>query len=402
MDSITHIIVGAAAGQLIAGRKYGMRPMIWGAIGGSFPDIDVISGFWLNPVESVLAHRGFTHSILCMMFISPLLAYLVVKFYEKKIQLHKGFRFFISSFLLIVALLTGFLFNLIFYSTSIFLFIPFLIFTIWAGFKVLRIFRGYVVEEPQAIEVKFKDAWLIFFLTLCTHLFLDSCTAYGTGLFEPFTHARVSFNNISVADIFFTIPAAILLIIGIIRYKNFLFIKLSLFWCGVYLAFTGVNAAHINSVFTQSLDKQQIKVSQKIVSPSILNNFLWYTVAEGDTAFYFAQYSLFDKEAKVNEFIPLPKAWNLLSQEDFKDKDIGLLNRFSQGYYNLCKDDKGKLQWNDLRFGFMGKKQFTASDYIFKFNLEKNNAGWIVKENSGPQKPISEIWPVFWQRVWGK
>lgn len=401
MDSITHIIVGAAAGQLIAGRKYGMRPMIWGAIGGSIPDIDVISGFWLNPVEAVLAHRGFTHSILNMLLMTPILAFLVLKFYEKKIQFHKGFRFFVASFLLIVAMITGLLFNLIAYSTSIFLFIPFLLFTIWAGFKILRIFRSYVLEDPEPVQIIYKDALLIFFLTLFSHLLLDSCTAYGTGLFEPFTHARISFNNISVADIFFTIPAAFLLIIGIIRYQSFLFIKLSLGWCGIYLALTVLNASHMDKTFTDSLEAYQIKVSNKIVSPSILNNFLWYTVAEGDTAFYFSQYSLFDQSAFAKEFITLPKSWNLLTKQDFQNKDISLLNRFSQGYYNLCKGDNGQLQWNDLRFGFMGQKVFTASDYVFKFNLEKKKNTWLIKENSGPQKPISEIWPVYWKRVWG-
>jgi inner membrane protein len=74
MDSITHIVVGATTAYLIGGKKYGKRAMIWGAIGGSLPDIDVVSGLWLDPDTSLMAHRGITHSILFLLCISPILA----------------------------------------------------------------------------------------------------------------------------------------------------------------------------------------------------------------------------------------------------------------------------------------------------------------------------------------
>ena len=43
--------------------------------------------------------------------------------------------------------------------------------------------------------------WLLFFgLQLFVHIFLDAFNAYGTGWFEPFSHYRVSFNVLFVAD----------------------------------------------------------------------------------------------------------------------------------------------------------------------------------------------------------
>lgn len=400
MDSITHIVVGAATGQLLAGKKYGRRAMIWGAIGGSLPDIDVFASNWLDRIDTFLSHRGITHSILFMILISPLLAYLAKQFYDRDLHKHKGFRLFISCFLMIIGLGVGFLINLMAYASSVFLLILSIPLTIWGGILILRIFRDYVVEEHASLDVKFKDLWLIYFVTLATHLFLDTCTTYGTGLLEPFNNGRFTLNNISVADLFFTIPALILLVIGILRYRDLLFIKLSLGWCCIYLVLTFMNGVYMNKVFTSSLESHQIHSGKKLVSPSILNNFLWYTVAEGDTAFYFGQYSLFDNTASVKDFITLPKHWELVPKNEFS-YDLKTLERFSQGYYNMCLDDKNQIHWNDLRFGFMGEKKYNCDDYVFRFILKKENGIWKAHENREMKKSISEIWPVYWKRVKG-
>jgi membrane-bound metal-dependent hydrolase YbcI (DUF457 family) len=38
--------------------------MFLGAVAQSVPDIDFIASFWTSTSENLLAHRGFTHSIL--------------------------------------------------------------------------------------------------------------------------------------------------------------------------------------------------------------------------------------------------------------------------------------------------------------------------------------------------
>ncbi|WP_315817348.1 metal-dependent hydrolase [Paraflavitalea speifideaquila] len=48
--------------------------------------------------------------------------------------------------------------------------------------------------------------WTLFFaLEMLVHVVLDACNAYGTGWFEPFSHYRVSFNLLFVADPLFSI-----------------------------------------------------------------------------------------------------------------------------------------------------------------------------------------------------
>ncbi len=48
--------------------------------------------------------------------------------------------------------------------------------------------------------------WLLFFgSVIFIHIFIDAFNNYGVGWFEPFSHKRISFNAIYVADPFFSI-----------------------------------------------------------------------------------------------------------------------------------------------------------------------------------------------------
>ena len=48
MDSLTQIVLGAAVGEAVAGRKLGAKAALWGAIGGTLPDLDVFLRFLKN------------------------------------------------------------------------------------------------------------------------------------------------------------------------------------------------------------------------------------------------------------------------------------------------------------------------------------------------------------------
>ena len=70
MDSLTQITLGAACGELVLGKKIGNRAMMWGAIGGTIPDLDVLANFMLTDVEALAFHRGISHSFF-FAIISP-------------------------------------------------------------------------------------------------------------------------------------------------------------------------------------------------------------------------------------------------------------------------------------------------------------------------------------------
>lgn len=76
MDSLTQIVLGAAVGQVVAGRQIGNRAMLYGAIAGTIPDLDVIASNFTDTVSALEIHRGFTHSILFSVLFAPVFGYL--------------------------------------------------------------------------------------------------------------------------------------------------------------------------------------------------------------------------------------------------------------------------------------------------------------------------------------
>ena len=42
MDSLSQLVLGAAVGEAVLGRKLGNKAILWGAIGGTIPDLDVL------------------------------------------------------------------------------------------------------------------------------------------------------------------------------------------------------------------------------------------------------------------------------------------------------------------------------------------------------------------------
>ncbi|AGC75267.1 inner membrane protein [Nonlabens dokdonensis] len=82
MDSLTQIVLGAAVGEAVLGNKVGNKAMLYGAIAGTIPDLDVLASHFTDTVTALSMHRGFTHSIVFSVVFAPILGWLVSR-YEK-------------------------------------------------------------------------------------------------------------------------------------------------------------------------------------------------------------------------------------------------------------------------------------------------------------------------------
>ena len=98
MDSLTQIVLGAAVGEAVLGRKIGNKAMLYGAIAGTIPDLDVLAAHFTDTVTTLEIHRGFTHSLLFTLLFSPILAYLVSK-YERYKKVKDWFWLFFWAFI---------------------------------------------------------------------------------------------------------------------------------------------------------------------------------------------------------------------------------------------------------------------------------------------------------------
>lgn len=83
MDSLTQMVLGAAVGEAVLGKKAGNKAMLYGAIAGTIPDLDVVVGKFLDPLTALEIHRGFSHSIVFFLLLSPV-AGLIISRIERR------------------------------------------------------------------------------------------------------------------------------------------------------------------------------------------------------------------------------------------------------------------------------------------------------------------------------
>lgn len=81
MDSLTQIVLGAAVGEAVMGRKVGNKAMLYGAIAGTIPDLDVLASHFTDTTRALAFHRGFTHSIVFSILFAPVFGW-IVNLYE--------------------------------------------------------------------------------------------------------------------------------------------------------------------------------------------------------------------------------------------------------------------------------------------------------------------------------
>jgi inner membrane protein len=320
MDSITQIVLGAACGEIALGKKIGNKAILFGAIGGTIPDLDVLIGklFYTNEIDSLAFHRGIMHSI---------------------------------PFAIVGALIFGFL-----------------------SYKVYD--YGYLRRGTTSL----KDWIWLFFLSILTHPILDSFTPYGTQLFLPFSDYRVAFNNIAVVDPLYTLP--LLLCVSITMFfnrknsKRKTWTKAGLYLSSAYMIFTIGNKLYVDHFFKTSFNQAKINYSRFSAQPTILNNFLWYAVAETDKNYTVSFYSIFDDTNTPLNFINIPKNHKLL---DVDHPDIKTLRWFSNEFYTLSILNN-KIIYKDLRYPLLDVRDSTSS--LFSFELIKEGNRWNTKSLS--------------------
>lgn len=99
MDSLTQAVLGAAIHGAVIGRKQGRRALIYGAILGTLPDLDVVISY-PDPVSAMTYHRGFSHSLIVLTAFSFLLAWLLTKF--RPSPHYSGKRLFLAIWLVLM------------------------------------------------------------------------------------------------------------------------------------------------------------------------------------------------------------------------------------------------------------------------------------------------------------
>jgi len=89
MDSVTQALLGAAVGNATLGRRVGSKAAVWGAVLGTFPDLDVVYPY-TDAVSAFTWHRGPSHSIFVLAALTPLVVWLILKLHPATADDRRG------------------------------------------------------------------------------------------------------------------------------------------------------------------------------------------------------------------------------------------------------------------------------------------------------------------------
>jgi inner membrane protein len=89
MDSLTQLALGAAVGEAVLGHRVGRKAALWGGICGTLPDLDVLIPF-ADPVADFTYHRSFSHSLLVLALLTPLVVWLIRRVHPQEARYRTG------------------------------------------------------------------------------------------------------------------------------------------------------------------------------------------------------------------------------------------------------------------------------------------------------------------------
>lgn len=231
MDSLSHIVIGAAIGETFLGKKIGRWGMLLGAIAKSVPDFDLFYTGLSDPRAYMCEHRAHTHSLIIEVLYAIPIAWILVKLFKEKV-----------SFKLMLAFMLACLWghSLLDWCTNF-------------GTQLLLPFtnENYSLNTIAIVDILFT---------------LPMLGLVVTAIFYKKNAER--------------------------RYK---LSRATLIYCGVYLCLTFVNKWQANEVAQASITKNNIPSTTFMTNPTMLNNILWYAVASNDSHIFIGEYSLLYK-----------------------------------------------------------------------------------------------------------
>lgn len=256
-------------------------------------------------------------------------------------------------------------------------------------------------RRPHDVSMK---SWIGFFgVQMLVHIFIDAANVYGTGWFEPFSHLRISFNTMFVADILFSIvPGIIALILlfmhrGNAKRKKYAIVAVS--WCAFYFLISAAFKLKVENSLKDDFATQKIDYRRHFTTPVPLNNMLWYVVAENDSGYYIGYRSVFDNKrpTKFHYFLRQQQLLNLIRDKD----EVDLLIRFSKGYYTL-EQHGDTITFNDLRFQQVAGWYNPSAPFVFHYYLENPEGNDMVIQRGRFTGWNMAVVKNLWRRIRGK
>ncbi|MFD1094842.1 metal-dependent hydrolase [Salegentibacter chungangensis] len=311
MDSLTQIVLGAAVGEAVLGKKVGNKAMLYGAIAGTIPDLDSFAGYFTDTISAIEIHRGFTHSIVFSVLFAPVFGWLISKIERKSAATWKNW-----SWLMFWGLFTHPLLDA---------------HTTW----------GTQLFWPLDLRLAYKNIFVIDPLyTLPFMVFLILAMRQ-----KRTSEKRRKYNNLGL------IISSIYLLVITPALKAYTYFK-----------------------FSDALEEQKIEYSRIDTRPSPFNTILWSANVETEDSYLIGDYSIFDTKPisfesypknrqllagledkrNIQRIIDISQGWYTIAEQNdqlyFNDLRFGLLDpnaedpHFTFSYKLIEKDGEVNIE----------------------------------------------------------
>lgn len=259
VDSLSQIVLGAACGELILGKKIGNKAQLIGAIAGTIPDLDVLlNPFFSDEIVKLQIHRSYSHSMFVHLILALPFSWLTYRIFKRKIEFKTWYWLWTAGFIT---------HTLLDCCTTY-------------GTQLLLPFTNYLVGFNNiAVLDPFWTIPFMIFLIVCLFIKRDN-------------PKRIKFAWAGVG------------------YGLF------------YMAYTLVNKYNVHDTLTTDLRAKNIRYNELSTSPSIMNNWLWAGIATTQDSIYLADYSVLQRENEI-EWVAYPRHLELLENHPAqKDIDV--------------------------------------------------------------------------------
>lgn len=267
-----------------------------------------------------------------------------------------------------------------------------------AGLSVATLFTWMICKWKFP---KYKTAltYLVFW-ALATHILLDCFTSWGTQVFWPFDQ-RVAWNSIFIVDPIYTLFLFLPLVIALFLKSSKKIQKMmisGLFLSSLYLLLAVGIKMKLNQQFEKIYQSHHLDVLKYTTRPSPFNILLWTSTAELEDQYCFSMSSLLDSRLDTRVFY-IKKNHHLL--KGFLNEDVRELLAYTKGYFSVEKIEDGIII-HDLRYGLMGDPHLNKQQFVFSYELRKNeNQGIDLKVINPRPKNSRQLIKQLWDRLKG-
>ncbi len=275
MDSLTQIVLGAAVGEAVLGSKAGNKALLYGAIAGTIPDLDVLVGNFTDTITATEMHRGFSHSIVFAFIAAAVLGQLTAM-----VEARKNLGWKPWAWLFFWAIFTHPLLD---------------IFTTWGTQLLWPLDNRLALNSIFVIDPLYT---LPFLGCVIAVLFLRRGSL-----------SRKRINNI-----------------GLIYSTSYLLLSIVLKQLAL-------------SQFIQALEQQNIPYKEISTRPAAFNTILWNANIETEDAYLIADYSFFDSQPIKFDRYPKSRESELQPKNPASRENLERLIKITKGWYLMDKEE---------------------------------------------------------------